>query len=80
MLFSPKLGSHVVFSSSRDGTVRAFDLLRYRNFRTFAAAVPYQYSCLAVDPSGEIVCAGCEGKRERARSPQGDLLHYLHTK
>ncbi|KAI8925529.1 quinon protein alcohol dehydrogenase-like superfamily [Entophlyctis helioformis] len=48
----------VVFSASLDGTVRAFDLVRYRNFRTFTSPTPAQFSCLAVDPSGEIVCAG----------------------
>ena len=31
---------------------------RYRNFRTFASPRPTQFSCLAVDNSGEIVCAG----------------------
>lgn len=48
----------VLFSSSLDGTVRAFDLVRYRNFRTFTSPNPVQFSCLAVDPSGEMVCAG----------------------
>jgi len=57
IVFSP-LG-HSVFSCSLDGTVRAFDLVRYRNFRTFAVSDrPSQLSCLAIDPSGEIVCAG----------------------
>ena len=41
-----------------DGTIRAFDLTRYRNFRTFVSPTPVQFSCLAMDPSGEIVCAG----------------------
>lgn len=40
------------------GTVRAFDLVRYRNFRTFTSPEPVQYVSLAVDNSGEIVCAG----------------------
>ena len=31
---------------------------RYRNFRTFTSPRPVQFSCLAVDPSGEVVCAG----------------------
>ena len=31
---------------------------RYRNFRTFASPKPVQFSCLALDPSGEVVCAG----------------------
>lgn len=49
---------NVLFSSSLDGSIRAWDLVRYRNFRTFTAAERVQFSCLAVDPSGEIVCAG----------------------
>ncbi|KAG7882452.1 hypothetical protein KL907_001058 [Ogataea polymorpha] len=48
----------VMFSSSLDGTVRAWDLIRYRNFRVFTSTTRRQFSCLAVDPSGEIVCAG----------------------
>ena len=48
----------VVFSASHDGTVRAYDLVRYRNFRIMAAPAPVQFGCLAVDPAGEIVCAG----------------------
>ena len=49
---------HVLFSASLDGTVRAYDLVRYRNFRTFTSPSPVQFSCLAVDPSGEVVAAG----------------------
>ncbi|POS82891.1 periodic tryptophan protein-like protein 2, partial [Erysiphe pulchra] len=45
-------------SSGLDGSVRAWDLIRYRNFRTFTAANRLSFSCLAVDPSGEVVCAG----------------------
>ncbi|EIN08367.1 WD repeat protein [Punctularia strigosozonata HHB-11173 SS5] len=48
----------VLFSASLDGTVRAFDLVRYRNFRTFTSPQPVQFSSLAVDPSGEVVAAG----------------------
>lgn len=48
----------VLFSASLDGTVRAFDLIRYRNFRTFTSPTPVQFSSLAVDPSGEVVAAG----------------------
>lgn len=51
----------VVFSASLDGTVRAFDLIRYRNFRTFTTPQPVQFNSLAVDPSGEIVVAGGTG-------------------
>jgi periodic tryptophan protein 2 len=49
---------HVLFSASLDGTLRAYDLVRYRNFRTFTSPRPVQFSCLAVDPSGEVVAAG----------------------
>ena len=52
-----KQGS-VLFSASLDGTLRAFDLIRYRNFRTFTSPSPVQFSCLAVDPSGEVIAAG----------------------
>ena len=31
---------------------------RYRNFRTLTTPTPVQFTCLAVDSSGEIVCAG----------------------
>ena len=49
---------NVLFTSSLDGSVRAWDLVRYRNFRTFTAPTRLSFSCLAVDPSGEVVCAG----------------------
>ncbi|KAL6939229.1 U3 snoRNP protein [Hanseniaspora osmophila] len=50
----------VLFSSSLDGTVKAWDLIRFRNFRTFTATDRIQFSCLAVDPSGEVVVAGSQ--------------------
>lgn len=50
----------VVFTASLDGTVRAFDLIRYRNFRTFTSTKRVQFCSLAVDPSGEVVTAGSE--------------------
>jgi periodic tryptophan protein 2 len=49
---------NVLFTSSLDGSVRAWDLIRYRNFRTFTAPNRLGFSSLAVDPSGEVVCAG----------------------
>ncbi|KAH8805925.1 periodic tryptophan protein-like protein 2 [Xylogone sp. PMI_703] len=52
-----KKGS-VLFTSSLDGSIRAWDLIRYRNFRTFTAPCRLSFSSLAVDPSGEVVCAG----------------------
>ncbi|KAJ1930734.1 U3 snoRNP protein [Tieghemiomyces parasiticus] len=50
----------VVVSASLDGTVRAFDLIRYRNFRTLVSPTPTQFGALAVDPSGEIVTASAK--------------------
>ncbi|KAK7814914.1 hypothetical protein U0070_026415 [Myodes glareolus] len=55
---------HVIVTSSLDGTVRAFDLHRYRNFRTFTSPRPTQFSCVAVDSSGEIVSAGAQDSFE----------------
>ncbi|KAF2801740.1 WD40 repeat-like protein [Mytilinidion resinicola] len=49
---------NVLFTSSLDGSVRAWDLIRYRNFRTFTAPTRLSFSSLAVDPSGEVICAG----------------------
>ena len=49
---------NVLFTSSLDGSVRAWDLIRYRNFRTFTAPSRLSFSSVAVDSSGEIVCAG----------------------
>ena len=51
---SPK----VVLSASTDGTVRAYDTTRYRNFRTFTSPRPAQFESLAVDSSGDLVAAG----------------------
>uniref|UniRef100_K3X6G0 Small-subunit processome Utp12 domain-containing protein n=1 Tax=Globisporangium ultimum (strain ATCC 200006 / CBS 805.95 / DAOM BR144) TaxID=431595 RepID=K3X6G0_GLOUD len=47
-----------VVSCSLDGTVRAFDLNRYKNFRVMTTPEPVQFISLALDPSGQIVCAG----------------------
>ena len=53
------LGSgQAVLSASLDGTVRAHDLIRYKNFRTLTTPQPVQLVSLTVDPSGEVVCAG----------------------
>ncbi len=48
----------VIMSSSFDGTVRAHDLNRYRNFKTYTTPSPCQFSTLAVDPAGEVLVAG----------------------
>ncbi|ODV78183.1 periodic tryptophan protein [Suhomyces tanzawaensis NRRL Y-17324] len=54
----------VLFSSSMDGTVRAWDMIRFRNFRTFTADKRLQFNTLAVDPSGEVVVAGSQDSFE----------------
>eukprot|EP00892_Ulva_mutabilis_P004509 jgi/Ulvmu1/242/UM001_0246.1 len=56
LVFTPN--SNALVSCSLDGTARAFDLIRYRNFRTFVAPEPVQFSCVSVDSSGQVVCAG----------------------
>ncbi|XP_052888614.1 periodic tryptophan protein 2 homolog [Anopheles moucheti] len=45
-------------SASLDGTVRAYDVIRYRNFRTFTSPEPVQFASVAIDSSGELVAAG----------------------
>ena len=47
-----------VVSSSLDGTVRAYDLTRYRNFKTFTSQRPVQFGCVALDSSDEFLAAG----------------------
>jgi len=49
---------NTLISSSNDGTVRAYDCTKYRCFRTMRPDNKCQLSCLAVEPSGEVVCAG----------------------
>lgn len=49
-----------VLSASRDGTVKAFDLVRYRNFRTLVAPESLQFTCLTADATGDIVAAGTQ--------------------
>ena len=48
----------VIFTASLDGSIRAWDLIRYRNFRTFTAPTRLAFSSIAIDPSGEVICAG----------------------
>jgi len=55
--FVPNKGNTLV-SSSLDGTVRAYDLIKYRNFRIMTTPKPCQLLCVTVDFSGDIVCAG----------------------
>ena len=57
LAFAPPSGK-VLLSASMDGTVRAFDTTRYRNFRTFTSPRPAQFGCIGVDSSGDLVAAG----------------------
>ncbi|XP_057725942.1 periodic tryptophan protein 2 [Arachis stenosperma] len=50
--------NNCLLSASLDGTVRAWDLLRYRNFRTFTTPSSRQFVSLTADQSGEVICAG----------------------
>ena len=49
---------NAVISASLDGTVRAFDLIRYRNFKILSGPSLLPFTAVAVDSSNEIVCAG----------------------
>ncbi len=46
-----------LISASHDGTIRAYDVLRYRNFRIFTAVFENRFNSVAVDDSDELVCA-----------------------
>ena len=50
--------SNVLVSSSLDGTIRAYDLIKYKNFRIMTTPKQTQLICCSVDFSGEIVAAG----------------------
>jgi len=58
--FTPQ--ANAVISCSHDGSVRAFDLLRYRNFRTLVSPHGHQpFEAVAIDSGGEIVAAATRG-------------------
>jgi len=57
LCFLPITGNAVI-SSSLDGTVRAFDLIRYKNFRIMTATTSVQFTCVTITRAGDIVCAG----------------------
>ena len=48
LVFNPNKGN-AVLSASLDGTVRAYDLVKYRNFRTMQAKKLTQFTCLAIE-------------------------------
>lgn len=47
-----------ILSSSLDGTIRAYDMNRYQNFKILTAPSLVQFTSLSIDSGGEIVCAG----------------------
>ena len=47
-----------LFSCSLDGTVNAYDAIKYRKFRTYRPDGKCQLNSLALDEAGEIVFAG----------------------
>ncbi|CAD7946834.1 unnamed protein product [Amoebophrya sp. A25] len=63
IIFTPQ--ANAVISASADGSVRAFDLLRYRNFRTFVSPPSekkiFGFESVATDGGGEIVAAAAKG-------------------
>ncbi|XP_053992723.1 uncharacterized protein LOC128883893 [Hylaeus volcanicus] len=60
IVFTPQ--GNAVISASNDGTVRCYDLARYRCFRTFSSTQNgIQFFCLAIDGSGELIVAGTRG-------------------
>ena len=50
--------SNLLISSSLDGTIRAYDLIKYKNFRIMTTPKQTQLICCSIDYSGEIVAAG----------------------
>ncbi|CAA7028645.1 unnamed protein product [Microthlaspi erraticum] len=50
--------NHSLLSASLDGTVRAWDFRRYKNYKTYTTPTPRQFVSLTADPSGDVVCAG----------------------
>eukprot|EP00747_Dinoflagellata_sp_TGD_P154050 gnl/TRDRNA2_/TRDRNA2_177460_c0_seq1.p1 gnl/TRDRNA2_/TRDRNA2_177460_c0~~gnl/TRDRNA2_/TRDRNA2_177460_c0_seq1.p1 ORF type:complete len:804 (-),score=-71.61 gnl/TRDRNA2_/TRDRNA2_177460_c0_seq1:124-2535(-) len=50
----------LLLSSSMDGSVKAFDISKRKHFRTFTSKTFAKLSCLAIDPTWEVLCAGSE--------------------
>ncbi|KAJ1606530.1 WD repeat-containing protein [Cryptosporidium canis] len=62
VIFNPQ--GNAVISASLDGSIRAYDIMRYRNFRTLTAGndTGVQFTCVAMDRAGELVVAGTQGE------------------
>jgi periodic tryptophan protein 2 len=50
--------ANTLISCSKDGTVRAYDTTKYKQFRLMTTNDPVDFSCLTSDKSGEIIVAG----------------------
>ena len=44
-------------SASFDGTIRAYDIFRFRNFRVFTSSFQSRFNHVAIDSTDEILCA-----------------------
>lgn len=54
------VANDTIASASIDGTVRAFDIRRYRNFRIMVGPPPVRkFVCIASDAAGDLIAAGC---------------------
>lgn len=54
------VANDVIVSASLDGTVRAFDIRRYRNFRVMVGPPPIRkFTCVSSDSAGELIAGGC---------------------
>lgn len=59
--FVPNKSGKVIISASLDGTLRAYDLNKFKNFRTFLSPIDEkkpEFICLDVDSTGEFIAAG----------------------
>ena len=59
--FAPNKSGKVVVSASVDGTLRAYDLVKFKNFRTFQSPIAEkrpEFICLDIDSTGEFIAAG----------------------
>lgn len=59
--FVPNKSGKVIISASLDGTLRAFDLNKFKNFRTFQSPIEEkkpEFICVDVDSTGEFIAAG----------------------
>ena len=54
------VGDAAFVSASLDGTIRAFDMERYKNFRTLVTPDRLGITHIAIDRSGQIVCGATE--------------------